>query len=244
MLLDWFTIFAQILNFFVLMVLLKLFLYGPIVNAMQARKEQVAAEMAGVRAARAEAEALSVRLDSEREELDERAAEVMARIHAESEEWRRQAEESARAEIETMRDEWLAALGREKEAVALNLRKRLVHEVAKTAARMVRDLADSELEEFVLGGFIRKIATEASGMDCGSCEILVRTGFEQTPAHRHKLETILADLFPSGNELVFLHVPKLGLGMELIAGDRKWEWNLASYTEELERKILDEIRVE
>ncbi|CCO24766.1 H+transporting two-sector ATPase B/B' subunit [Maridesulfovibrio hydrothermalis] len=242
MLLDWFTVFAQILNFFVLIVLLKLFLYGPIVEAMKQRKEHVAAEMRAVRQAGAKADELSAELKAKREELENRAAEVMAEIHAEAEKWRQQAMASARTEIDALREEWLAALSREKENAALNLRKRLMHEVAATASRIVQDLAGSDLEQQIVSGFIRKIKLEAQGINCGSREILVRTGFAHKGPHQEKLSAMLDELFPACNERLFSEDPKLGLGIELIAGDRKWEWNLASYIDELEQNILSEIR--
>lgn len=242
MLLDWFTVFAQLLNFFVLLILLRVFLYGPVIKAMQERKERVAAEMAEVRRARAEADDLKDDLRIRQDELDNRASEVMAQIHAEAEKWKEQATASARAEIDTLRREWLAELALEKEAVALNLRNRLTHEVAATAARMVRDLADSEIEELVLSGFMRRIESEVREVDCGKSDILLRTGFEQSGSQLEKLESVLDTVFPPANERIVLQDSRLGLGMELIAGDRKWEWNLASYVSELEQKILEEIR--
>ena len=46
MLINWFTVAAQVVNFLILAVLLKRFLYGPIVRAMAAREERIASEMA------------------------------------------------------------------------------------------------------------------------------------------------------------------------------------------------------
>lgn len=242
MLLDWFTVFAQILNFFVLLALLKVFLYGPITNAMQERRQGVADEMAKARKSRAEAESLTARLREEREELENKTSEVMAEIRVDAEKWQKQEMELARGEIEGLRREWLAALAREKAAVASYLRNRLVHEVANTAALMVRDLADSELEELVMSGFLRNISSEAREVDCGDSEILIRTGFEQSEVQKRKLAGILSELFPVQNERIFIHDADLGFGIELIAGDRKWEWNLSSYVTELEHKILQEIK--
>ncbi|NDV27628.1 ATPase [Desulfovibrio sp. JC010] len=241
MLLDWFTIIAQIVNFFVLIALLRMFLYRPIVTAMQERKERVAQETRALREARDKAEIINVELRRKREELENRESEVMAEIHAEAERWRNQAMESARGEIETMRREWLAALEREKESVALNLRKKLTHEVSATAARIVQDLSGSDLEQLILSGFMQRIDAEARDVDCGNSEILIRTGFEHTDLQEQKLKQLLEELFPVQNERIFSNDPRLGLGIELIAGDRKWEWNLSSYVTELESKILTEI---
>ncbi len=99
-------------------------------------------------------------LRRKREELDSREAEVMAEIRAEAERLREQAMDSARGEVEIMRREWLAALEREKESVALNLRKKLIHEVSATAARIVQDLSGSDLEQLILSGFMQRIDDE------------------------------------------------------------------------------------
>ena len=241
MLLDWFTILAQILNFFVLLVLLRLFLYKPIIQAMQDRKERIAHETRELKQVRAEADRLHADLQIKSEELANRETEVMAEIRAEAEKWRQQSMEIARGEIEAMRREWLAALEREKEAVALNLRKKLIHEVSATSARIVHDLSGSDLEQLILSGFMRRIEAEARDVDYSGLEILVRTGFEHNDLQEQKIKQLLDELFPAHNERIFTTEPKLGLGIELIAGDRKWEWNLNSYIAELETRILSEI---
>src|ERR1700678_2344038 len=46
MLIDWFTVGAQVLNFIALVWLLKRFLYKPVLNAIDARERRVAAELA------------------------------------------------------------------------------------------------------------------------------------------------------------------------------------------------------
>jgi hypothetical protein len=46
MLIDWFTVGAQIVNFLILVWLLKRFLYKPILDAIDAREKRIAAELA------------------------------------------------------------------------------------------------------------------------------------------------------------------------------------------------------
>jgi F-type H+-transporting ATPase subunit b len=45
MLIDWFTVIAQVINFLILVWLLKRFLYRPILNAIDAREKRIAAEI-------------------------------------------------------------------------------------------------------------------------------------------------------------------------------------------------------
>ena len=42
MLIDWFTVIAQLINFVILLLLLKRFLYGPILKAVDAREKRIA----------------------------------------------------------------------------------------------------------------------------------------------------------------------------------------------------------
>ena len=45
MLIDWFTVIAEIVNFLVLVALLKHFLFGRLVAAIDAREERIAARL-------------------------------------------------------------------------------------------------------------------------------------------------------------------------------------------------------
>ncbi|MDP3428826.1 MAG: F0F1 ATP synthase subunit B, partial [Desulfomicrobium sp.] len=55
MLIDWFTVGAQVVNFLVLVWLMKRFLYKPILGAIDAREERIAKELADGQRMQAEA---------------------------------------------------------------------------------------------------------------------------------------------------------------------------------------------
>src|SRR5580700_8958502 len=65
MLIDWFTVGAQALNFIILVWLLKRFLYQPILNAIDAREQRISAQLADAQAKKAEASAERERLIGE-----------------------------------------------------------------------------------------------------------------------------------------------------------------------------------
>src|SRR5512133_960681 len=56
MLIDWFTVLAQVVNFLILVWLLKRFLYRPILDAIDAREKRIAKELADADAKKAEAQ--------------------------------------------------------------------------------------------------------------------------------------------------------------------------------------------
>ncbi len=56
MLIDWFTVGAQVVNFAILVWLLKRFLYKPIIDAIDAREKRIALALADADAKTAEAQ--------------------------------------------------------------------------------------------------------------------------------------------------------------------------------------------
>jgi hypothetical protein len=78
MLIDWFTVGAQVINFLVLVWLLKRFLYRPILDAIDAREQRIAAELADADAKRAEAKQERETFQHKNEEFDEQRAALLA----------------------------------------------------------------------------------------------------------------------------------------------------------------------
>ena len=56
MLIDWFTVAAQVINFLILVWLLKRFLYKPILRDIDAREQRIEAQLADADATKAEAQ--------------------------------------------------------------------------------------------------------------------------------------------------------------------------------------------
>jgi len=78
-LIDWFTVGAQAVNFAILAWLLKRLLYRPILDAIDARENRVARELADADAAKAMAEREREEFDRRNREFEAQRAEHMAR---------------------------------------------------------------------------------------------------------------------------------------------------------------------
>ena len=82
MLIDWFTVGAQALNFIILVGLMRRFLYKPVLKAIDEREKRIAAELADAAGKKAEAE--KERADLQRKQAamdDQRAALLLSLIH-------------------------------------------------------------------------------------------------------------------------------------------------------------------
>ena len=84
MLIDWFTVGAQALNFIILVWLLKRFLYKPILNAIDAREQRIAAELAAADAKEAEAQKERDEFHHKNEEFDQQRATLLSKATQEA----------------------------------------------------------------------------------------------------------------------------------------------------------------
>src|ERR1700683_5217260 len=94
MLIDWFTVGAQAINFLILVWLMKRYLYKPILHAIDAREKRIAAELADADAKKAEAKKDRDEFQHKNEEFDKRRAALLSK-----------ATEEAKAERQRLMDE-------------------------------------------------------------------------------------------------------------------------------------------
>jgi F-type H+-transporting ATPase subunit b len=129
---DPFTFLAQLLNFALLLVLLRVFLYRPVLAVMRRREELAAAALDEARRLQAEAEEERRALAAERDaEERERAARLAA----------------LEDELERLRHERLAAVDREAREARTSRAEALAREVERAVARLGPELARLVVDE-------------------------------------------------------------------------------------------------
>lgn len=130
---------AQIVNFFVLLVILRLTLYKPILKMLDERKQKIAEGLNAAEIARAEAASaqanIASQLDTARKEGQEIVANaqgISARIQAEAREQsardREAALERARSEIQLERDRAIAELRQEFAGITVSAAERVINQ--------------------------------------------------------------------------------------------------------------------
>ena len=141
MLIDWFTFAAQIFNFLVLVLLLKRFLYKPIVKAMEERERRIASQIDEAARQRQEAQAQAEQYRRNNLALEEAKRDMLAQAATEVEGRRKQLVEQAREEVREMSAHWKDDMRKGQEVFLGELRRRVGREVLAAASRTVQDLA-------------------------------------------------------------------------------------------------------
>ena len=250
MLIDWFTVGAQALNFIVLVWLLKRFLYKPILHAVDAREKRIAKELTDAGAKMAEAEKRRAEFEHKNAEFDSQRGALLGKATEEAAAERQRLLEEARktADVEgAKRQETL-------QTEALNLsqaiRRRTQQEVFAIARKALTDLASSSLEERMAEMFIRRLTAMDGNVKAGlggalkaaSEPAVVRSAFDLPTEQRAAIQKAIDDTFSGEFHLRFETAPNLIGGIELAANGQKVAWSISEYLAALEDSIAEIVK--
>jgi F-type H+-transporting ATPase subunit b len=157
MLIDWFTVGAQVLNFVILVWLLKRFLYMPILDAIDAREKHIAAELADADAKKAEAKKERDEFQGKNDEFDREQATRLRHATDEAKAEGRRLLDGARQAADVMRAKRHEALKSEQQSLNDEIRRRTREEVFAIARKTLTDLAGTTLEERMGEVFTRRL---------------------------------------------------------------------------------------
>jgi F-type H+-transporting ATPase subunit b len=249
MLIDWFTVGAQALNFLVLVWLLKRFLFKPVLAAIDVREKAIAAELAGAAAKKAEADKEHLEFVKKQADADHEHAALRAKAVQEAEAERQRLVGEARRSADEMTTKRQAALVQEARDLRQSLRERAGLEVFAIARKALADLASSELEERMGDTFTRRMRALsahdksglASALETGSLAVL-RSAFELPIRERATIQNSLNETFSADVHVRFETAPALVCGIELTAGGLKVGWTIDGYLSSLEAGVEEVLK--
>mgnify|MGYP006285125513 CR=1 FL=1 len=249
---DWFTFGAQIVNFLILVGLLKRFLYGPILEAMDAREDRISSRLTEARQEREEAKAEKEKYQSLQEDLEEARQQALAEAEQEAQQRRQELLHEAREEVSHLEREWRAALERERESFLRELSERAVKETIAVARRALRDLANADLEEQAVEVFLQRLRTLeddqrgalTDALRTGDGTPVVHSAFELTDPHKTQIREQLNEQIGAISDLSFDSDAEVGFGVELRIGERKVAWSLDSYLDDLKARVRERLDAE
>lgn len=252
MLIDWFTVGAQLLNFLILVWLMKRFLYQPVLDAIAAREQKIAAQLADAAASKSEAQKQQAEFRQKNEAFDEQRAELL-----------RQARDAAKAERERLQldareaaDAASAALTRSLLSDARHLHAEVTRQtqdqVFDISRRVLGDLASVSLEQQACEVFIQRLravdgaarATLGEALEAATDAkpAMLRSAFELPAVQQAAIRASLNESFGKPIPLKFETAPDLVSGIELSAQGQKLAWSIADYLVALSSSLQERLR--
>jgi len=245
MLIDWFTVGAQLLNFLVLAWLLKRFLYRPILDALDAREQRIAAELADADAKRAEADQERDEFQHKNEAFDQQRAALLTQATDEAKAERQRLLDEARQAADTLRAKRMQTLSNDAHNLKQAIRRRTQQEVFAIARKALADLATTSLEERIGEVFMRRLremddqAREcfANSLKTATGPAFVRSAFDLPAEQRAAIQNALNETFSAEIRVKFETAPDLVSGIELATNGQKVAWSIADYLASLEKGV-------
>jgi F-type H+-transporting ATPase subunit b len=245
MLIDWFTVGAQALNFIILVWLLKRFLYKPILNAVDAREKRIAAELADADAKKAEAQRERDEFQRKSNEFDQQRAALLTKATDDAKAERERLLDDARKAADALSAKRQEALRSDAHNLNRDIRRRTQQEVFAIARKALTDLAATSLEERMCEVFTRRLRTidgkakESLGeaLKTASEPALLRSAFDLPAAQRAAIQKALNETFSADVHVRFETAPDLVSGIELSTNGLKIGWSIADYLSSLEKGV-------
>jgi F-type H+-transporting ATPase subunit b len=247
MLIDWFTVAAQVINFLILVWLLKRFLYKPILHAIDAREQRIALALADADATKATAQQERDEFQRKNAVFDQQRAARLSQATDEAHAERQRLLDEARQMAEALRAERQDALKREQQSLNVEIARRTREEVFAIARKVLTDLAGTSLEASMSEVFARRLRELndalkedfAKALEASSNPVLVRSAFELPAEQRTVIQTALHDSVSVESQVRFETAPDVISGIELSVNGRKFAWSIADYLASLEKSIGD-----
>ena len=242
---DWFTVGAQALNFLILVWLLKRFLYKPILDAIDAREQRIAAELADADAKKAEASQERDAFRRKNEEFDHQRATLLKQATLDAKAQHQRLLDEAREEAQALRDQWQEALHNDARNLSQVISRQAQQEVFAIARKALAELATTSLEERLADVFTRRLhemddeakAVLAVALKTAAAPVQVRSAFKLPPAQRAAIQSAINDTFAADIALHFETAPELISGIELRTHDQKVAWTIANYLESMAQGV-------
>jgi F-type H+-transporting ATPase subunit b len=247
MLIDWFTVGAQALNFAILVWLLKRFLYKPILNAVDAREKLIAGKLADADAKEAKAQSERDAFQQKNEAFDKKRAALLTKAADEAAAEGRKLLDDARKAADTLSAKRQETLENDADALNDAIRLRTQQEVFAIARKTLTDLADADLDERMGEVFTQRLrgmagkakATFGAALTSGAGPALLRSAFDLPAKQRAAIQTTLDETFSTQVKIRFETAPNLVSGIELSANGQKIAWSIADYLTSLEKSVED-----
>lgn len=247
---DWFTVIAQVINFLLLVWLLKRFLYKPILNAIDKRENKIKSQLQDAETKKIEAKREQEEFKQKNDDFDERKKGLMEKAVEES----KTAGEKLLEEVRKAANDLDIKLKKSAQESLKNTNKEIAQktqrEVFAISRKVLMDLSGVSLEEQSVAVFINKLSelNEAekkqflSSFKSNSNEVLIKSAFELPNKQQDEIKKAIDEILEAKGKYEFKVNAEVINGIELTANGYKLAWSISAYINAIEKSITETIR--
>ncbi|WP_425914548.1 F0F1 ATP synthase subunit delta [Pseudomonas sp. GWSMS-1] len=218
---------------------MKRFLYQPVLDAIAAREDKIATELADAAATKAKAHAQRSEFEEKNQAFDEQRADLLSKATEAANTERERLLAEARKTAETASAARAKKLQADTQALHGEIVRQTQQQVFDIARRVLGDLADASLEQRACAVFIQRLqavdgetlAALSAALKATSAEepALLRSAFDLPAEQLAAIQAALEETFGQAIALKVETAPELVSGIELSAQGQKLAWSIADY---------------
>ena len=240
---DWLTVSAQIVNFLLLVWLLKHFLYGPVIDAMDRRQQSIATNINDAKKREHTAHLTVQRYESKYAALEQNSTKQLQQAEAAAQQKRLQLMEQTRAEVQQQRGLWQQELQQEQQDYLKDLRKTSVKAIQETGRKVLGELADTTLETQIIEVFLQRLQNlddELLKTLKDSTEVIhIISAFELETATKRKITLSIHKFINNSAEVDYKVSNDLLCGISLETSGYQVGWNMEEHLQQLDQHLLE-----
>jgi F-type H+-transporting ATPase subunit b len=241
---NWFTVIAQIINFLILVWLMKKYLYKPILQAIDEREKKIASELADAKSKVAEAKSEQDEFQKKNDAFDQHKKKMMDWVATDAENERQKLLEAAKTEAVAVKHKLEEAAKELQESLNDQLAQKTQEEVLSITKKALSELASTNLEEQTVHVFIRNIKTISAKdkkqfTDAFHAEsaLSIKSAFDLPEKEQKSIKTAIVEVLGPDIKYAFEIDPKMISGIELVTKGYKLSWSFAAYISSLEKSM-------
>jgi F-type H+-transporting ATPase subunit b len=243
--LDWTTIILEVVNFLVLVWILKHFLYQPVLDVVERRRAAVEETLAEAAKREESAEKLRRQFEGRLEAWQREKQAAQEKLQRELTQERSSAEGELRASLDAERER-LLAIARQEELERARLHEQeALKGAAKFASRLLGDLSGPDLEKRIVNLACAELVAlpeeqRRALRNSRSDSIVVHSAYPLDEQQRDQLREALGTVVDRSVDPTFEHEPGLLAGVRIVMGDWTVGANLRDELTFFAERALDE----
>jgi F-type H+-transporting ATPase subunit b len=242
---NWFTLFAQGINFLLLVWLLQKFLYKPILTAIDEREKKITLQLKTAQEKETEADREKATFFRKNALFDQEKKVLMDLAVSETNVKRENLLEEARNEATILHSKLDQEYAEIYEKRKRDFLQKTLQEVFAMTRNILTRLASQSLEEQIVSIFIKYFVDLHNheqkefidALNACSNPIVVNSGFDLSEKQRSDIKNAVSRILGKEKVFQFLNNPALIGGIELSANGYKLSWNIADYLNAYEKDI-------
>ena len=243
---DWITFVAQIVNLFVLVWLLKRFLYRPVLDVIEKRRNEINEKMNSAASLQKQAESELHSLQSEKAIFEKSLQKQRNDLAKELALYRKENLDKIIQEAKLLKEQLQDQIKIQNENLKSELEHFISHDFLTISGKIITDLTDATPIERVLNLFYQKLIklTKSEKLKIDKTlktqkVIFVNSSEALSENHKQDMNRFLREYFdiPTKTQIRYRTESTLVLGIEIRFADISIDWTVKNYLDEMEQAL-------